>query len=195
MRASDPLAVMWYFASAAVLTVASTLPECFVSVNSRNAIIGAASTRVVARMPVPPAVKTMSGSSTRLSRMQKDDVVQFRVDHTSLVEAANGSPNLDRSFVISIDTFASVSVRSTPKKLRHVSRCGRPARGLRPRTYRRKAAERVRANGCQSRTHHLTNRMWWGSASLKDISSTSSPSGPIPCLLCFDSSRSLRQSW
>ena len=71
MSTSDPRAVMPYFLSASVLTVASTLPECLVSVNSRKAIIGATSTSVVGRVPVLLAVKTMSGSRTRLSRMQK----------------------------------------------------------------------------------------------------------------------------
>eukprot|EP00966_Prymnesium_polylepis_P172292 3984118-Prymnesium_polylepis.1 len=86
--------VILYCSSALRLTAAMTAPEWRVSLNSRNAIIGAASINCVGRSPVLPALKTMSGSRTRLSRMQKNDARQLGVDQMSLVAPAKGSPNI-----------------------------------------------------------------------------------------------------
>ena len=143
---SDVSGDILYLASALFLTEAITLPECDVSVNSRKQIIGATSVRPVGRvyvlpelfllplLPVLAAAKTISGSRTMLSRIQKKDARQFDVDQMSLVVPATGSPHLTRCMLITTSSLFSVSVRIKPRSLMHVCRCGRPADGLRPRT-------------------------------------------------------------
>ena len=73
-------------------------------------------------LPVLPAAKIMSGSSTRFSRMQKKDARQLDVDQMSLVAPANGSPNLVRRAMITRSMLWSVSVRATRRIFTHVSR-------------------------------------------------------------------------
>eukprot|EP00966_Prymnesium_polylepis_P210200 4868192-Prymnesium_polylepis.1 len=110
-------------ASASRLIEAMTAPEWRVSLNSRNAIIGAASTNCVSRgLPVLPAVKSTSGSRIILSRMQKKDARQLGVDQMSHVEPANGSPNLSRRTEMAASSFWSVSERAMRKILTLVSR-------------------------------------------------------------------------